>query len=147
VIVKHATNAAGMGIILRGIDAARAPHVLGIERTLKEGKLSHLDHPEEIPTDIFPEAGGGTDTARPAARVLPGILMGEELFQHILRVFVGSEVDVACPLCGVGPVGPMPKLKPFRVAGTSTRACTSSIPSWPTCRCATRRSSWAWKGR
>ena len=49
--------------------------------------------------------------------MLPGILLGEELFQHILRVFVGSEVDVACPMCGVGPTGPMPKLKPFRVAG------------------------------
>ena len=49
--------------------------------------------------------------------MLPGILLGEELYQHILRVFVGSEVDVACPMCGVGPVGPMPKLKPFRVAG------------------------------
>jgi lipoprotein-releasing system permease protein len=120
VIVKHATNAAGMGIILRGIDAARAPRVLGIERTLKEGKISLLDHPEEIPTDIFPDAGPGTVNARPEGerpRVLPGILMGEELFQHILRVFVGSEVDVACPMCGVGPVGPMPKLKPFRVAG------------------------------
>ena len=49
--------------------------------------------------------------------MLPGILLGEELYQHILRVFVGSEVDVACPMCGVGPTGPMPKLKPFRVAG------------------------------
>ena len=49
--------------------------------------------------------------------MLPGILLGEELYQRILRVFMGSEVDVACPMCGVGPVGPMPKLKPFRVAG------------------------------
>jgi lipoprotein-releasing system permease protein len=30
---------------------------------------------------------------------------------------VGSDVDIACPMCGVGPTGPMPKLKPFRVAG------------------------------
>ena len=124
VIVKHATNAAGMGIILRGIDPGRAPRVLGIERTLKEGKVSHLDHPEEIPTDVFPMVPGSAGSDSPAeadrpapARVLPGILLGEELFQHILRVFVGSEVDVACPMCGVGPVGPMPKLKPFRVAG------------------------------
>jgi lipoprotein-releasing system permease protein len=114
VIVKHATNAAGMGIILRGIEPARAPRVLGVERTLKEGRVSYLDHPEEIPKDIvFP---GGDDDAR-EVRLLPGILLGEELFQHILRVFVGSEVDVACPMCGVGPTGPMPKLKPFRVAG------------------------------
>ena len=50
VIVKHATNPAGMGIILRGIEPARAPRVLGIERTLKEGKVAWLDHPEQIPT-------------------------------------------------------------------------------------------------
>lgn len=53
----------------------------------------------------------------PAPRVLPGILLGEELFAHSLRVYMGSEVDVACPLCGSGPTGPMPKLKTFRVAG------------------------------
>jgi lipoprotein-releasing system permease protein len=111
VIVKHATNAAGMGIIVRGIEPGRAPRVLGIERTLKEGKVSFLEHPEKIPNEIF--LPGGSE----GVRVLPGILLGEELFQHILRVFVGSEVDVACPMCGVGPTGPMPKLKPFRVAG------------------------------
>jgi lipoprotein-releasing system permease protein len=114
VIVKHATNAAGMGIILRGIDPARAANVLGIERTLKEGKVSHLERPEEIPDDIL---GFGDRPEKTERRLLPGILLGEELYQHILRVFVGSEVDVACPMCGVGPVGPMPKLKPFRVAG------------------------------
>ena len=115
VIVKHATNAAGMGIILRGIEPARAPLVLGIERTLKEGRVSFLDHPEDIPKDIVFPGGGGDDAGE--VRQMPGILLGEELFQHILRVFLGSEVDVACPMCGVGPTGPMPKLKPFRVAG------------------------------
>ena len=38
VIVKHATNAAGMGIVLRGIDPERAPRVLGVERTLQGGQ-------------------------------------------------------------------------------------------------------------
>ena len=51
------------------------------------------------------------------AESFPGILLGDELYQHTLRVFVGSDVDIACPMCGVGPMGPMPKLKPFRVAG------------------------------
>ena len=120
VIVKHATNAAGMGIVMRGIDPARAPSVLGVERTLKEGKVRYLEHPGEIPNDIIvvmpgdEHEKGEKDEGR---RLLPGILLGEELYQHILRVFVGSEVDVACPMCGVGPLGPMPKLKPFRVAG------------------------------
>jgi lipoprotein-releasing system permease protein len=125
VIVKHATNAAGMGIILRGIEPDRAPHVLGIGTKMKEGKLDYLEHPELIPDDliVMPNEDGeagekeGAERKEPGARVLPGIILGEELFQHILRVFLGSQVDVACPMCGVGPTGPMPKLKPFRVAG------------------------------
>ncbi len=128
VIVKHATNAAGMGIVLRGIEPGRAPNVLGIGAKMKEGKLDYLEHPDQIPNDLIVMPGDepgeegepgeqGQNGEKAARRVLPGILLGEELFQHILRVFVGSEVDVACPMCGVGPTGPMPKLKPFRVAG------------------------------
>jgi len=129
VIVKHATNPAGMGIILRGIDPTRAAKVLGIERTLKAGKVAWLEDPGQIPSDeleiIQPrlrddeEDGADRPKQRPAeARpVLPGILLGEELYEHTLRVFIGSDVDVACPMCGIGPAGPMPKLKPFRVAG------------------------------
>ncbi|HVZ89494.1 MAG TPA: FtsX-like permease family protein [Polyangia bacterium] len=168
VIIKHATNPAGMGIVLRGIDPARAPNVLGLERTMQEGKIAYLQHPAEIPTDdaevIRDLPGGEPDTASPifpppppeksaekqaekqaakqaakkagkqaekqaqkaaakkpppppARPTLPGILLGDELYQHTLRVFVGSDVDIACPTCGVGPLGPMPKLKPFRVAG------------------------------
>jgi len=112
VILKHATNSAGMGIILRGIEPAGAPRVLGIQRMLKGGSLDYLEHPDEIPNDIFP--GGERPEGVP---VLPGVLLGEELYEHILRVFIGSEVDIACPMCGVGPTGPMPKLRPFRVAG------------------------------
>ncbi len=157
VIIKHATNPAGMGIILRGIDPARAPYVLGLERTMQEGKIAFLQHPEQIPTDdgdfmrdsAGPAGDSGSpllpppppdetskgkskgkskdfskDSAKPGGRaplppraIVPGILLGDELYQHTLRVFVGSDVDIACPMCGVGPMGPMPKLKPFRVAG------------------------------
>jgi lipoprotein-releasing system permease protein len=141
VIIKHATNPAGMGIILRGIDAEQAPKVLDLPRTLAEGKVAYLEHPEQIPredAEIFhmapgkdgdADAGGevekpprahghaGEGEEREAQRVVPGILLGEELYARTLRVFLGSDVDVACPLCGVGPAGPMPKLKPFRVAG------------------------------
>ncbi|MFL5304969.1 MAG: FtsX-like permease family protein [Polyangia bacterium] len=144
VIIKHATNPAGMGIIVRGIDPVSAPYVLGLEKTMQEGKISYLSHPNEIPVgafDLVPTGDGDQDDkdapgeakdkpaehgrkqieakkpppAKPA--VLPGILLGDELYQHVLRVFVGSDVDIACPMCGVGPMGPMPKLKEFRVAG------------------------------
>jgi lipoprotein-releasing system permease protein len=149
VIIKHATNPSGMGIILRGIDPASAPRVLDLGRTLREGQVGYLDRPRDIPTDEAdllrpipsepaddegdapakkPRRHGrdrrteGLEEAEPreapAPRaVLPGILLGEELFAHTLRVYLGSDVDIACPMCGVGPTGPMPKLKPFRVAG------------------------------
>ncbi len=150
VIIKHATNPSGMGIILRGIDAATAPKVLDFARTLREGQVGWLERPAEIPTDeadlmrVLPSAtelpdadappapkksahekkrhGAKTDDDKaaevvPPRTVVPGILLGEELFAHTLRVYLGSDVDIACPMCGVGPTGPMPKLKPFRVAG------------------------------
>jgi lipoprotein-releasing system permease protein len=161
VIIKHATNPAGMGIILRGVVPERAPKVLGLAKTMQEGKISYLAHPDQIPSDVFdlrdsaapgdsgstlfppppPEGSQKTGRAKadaegwskkgaeaapkregseappPPRQVLPGILLGDELYQHTLRVFLGSDVDIACPMCGVGPLGPMPKLKPFRVAG------------------------------
>jgi len=88
------------GIVIRGIDPASAASVLDLARTLREGKVSAL---------AAPRAG--------EARARPGIILGEELYARSLRVFVGSEVDVVCPLCKTGPTGPIPGLRTFRVVG------------------------------
>jgi lipoprotein-releasing system permease protein len=51
------------------------------------------------------------------AVVLPGILLGRELASS-LKVVVGDRVNVVSPVGGeLGPQGPMPKSRPFRVAG------------------------------
>ena len=51
------------------------------------------------------------------AQALPGIILGKEL-AHGLKVGLGDRVNVVSPLGGeVGPSGPMPKSRPFRVAG------------------------------
>jgi lipoprotein-releasing system permease protein len=129
VIVKHTSNPAGMGIVLRGIEVDRATRVLDLERTLKGGGVDYLRHPSKIPPELNGGSAAGLDLpegvaspptptlAEVSRRDLPGILLGEELYAHSLRVYMGSEVDVACPMCGLGPTGPMPKLKSFRVAG------------------------------
>ena len=52
----------------------------------------------------------------PDAEVLPGIIIGQELARS-LRVYLGDEVRVVAPLGALGPSGPMPKSRPFRVAG------------------------------
>jgi lipoprotein-releasing system permease protein len=158
VIVKHASNPAGMGIILRGIDATRAPRVLDLARKMSEGKVEYLITPDKIPAEDIelipgsatwgldagsadgtsgasprpkagdepahkpaaasrPSAGAGAKATAPPAPSPPGILLGDELYARTLHVFVGSDVDVACPMCGVGPTGPMPRMRSFRVAG------------------------------
>jgi len=55
--------------------------------------------------------------AAPPGPPLPGIVIGREL-AHSLRVFVGDTVHVVSPLSNeLGPTGPIPKSRPFRVAG------------------------------
>ena len=83
------------------------------------------------------------------AAVLPGILLGEELFAHTsCASIVGSDVDMACPMCGVGPIGAHAEAaKSSAWRATSTRACTSSTRSWPTSRWRRPRSSWACPAR
>ena len=95
VIVKHAhQRRPGMGIILRGIDPARAPHVLGLERTLQEGKVatSSSSDPGGRDRATAPAQSGDEPAAAPATAEapegadgrsgasLPGILLGEELY-------------------------------------------------------------------
>jgi lipoprotein-releasing system permease protein len=96
------------GIVVRGIDPATAGSVLELARSTRDCSLDDLAHPEHIPLDPL---------ADESAKDAPTIILGEELYARTLRVFQGSLVDVVCPLCKMGPNGPMPGLKSFRVAG------------------------------
>ncbi len=58
----------------------------------------------------------GPDPIASPREVLPGIIVGQELARS-LRLYVGDEVNVVSPLGELGPAGPMPKARPFRVAG------------------------------
>jgi lipoprotein-releasing system permease protein len=125
------TGPSAAGIVLRGIDPATAPAVLDLGRTLRDGKIDDLVNPQNIvssPRGVF---GGALDEddpdadrvppvdlppARPA-ELLPGIILGEELYAHTLRVFVGSDVEVVCPMCNMSPTGPIPRQSRFRVGG------------------------------
>jgi lipoprotein-releasing system permease protein len=48
--------------------------------------------------------------------VLPGLIVGQELARS-LRLHVGDEVNVVSPVGDLGPAGPIPRSRPFRVAG------------------------------
>ncbi|MBN2576902.1 MAG: ABC transporter permease [Deltaproteobacteria bacterium] len=102
------SGASPAGVVLRGIDPGTAASVLDLGKTARECTLEDLAHPERVELDpLSPEDSRGA----------PTIILGEELYARTLRVFPGSLVDVVCPLCKMGPSGPMPGLKQFRVAG------------------------------
>jgi lipoprotein-releasing system permease protein len=106
------------GAILKGIDVETVGTVTDLPRNVAEGEgsLEALRHPETIPRGARP-----TDEAPPEpvparkVRPLPGIVVGREL-ARALRVFVGDQVNVVSPFGDLGPAGPQPKARPFRVA-------------------------------
>jgi lipoprotein-releasing system permease protein len=74
-----------------------------------------------VRVDPFGEIDGDTliDDLRPLQRprtVLPGLVVGQELARS-LRLHVGDEVNVVSPLGELGPAGPIPRSRPFRIAG------------------------------
>jgi lipoprotein-releasing system permease protein len=54
--------------------------------------------------------------APPESPSLPAVIIGRELAKT-LRGFVGDEVNVVSPLGDMGPLGPIPKARPFRIGG------------------------------
>ena len=103
------------GAIVKGVDVASVGTVTELPESIEEGKLAWLEEPARIP---LPGKGEHAEEARPPARagkVLPGIVVGRELARQ-LRVFVGDQVNVVSPFGNLGPAGPQPKSRPFRVA-------------------------------
>jgi lipoprotein-releasing system permease protein len=57
-----------------------------------------------------------TATIPPRVAILPGVLVGRELVKQI-NLYDGQEVKIVSPLGQDTPLGPVPRTKPFRVAG------------------------------
>lgn len=93
------------GVVLRGIDPETDMKVTNLHKAMIDGKLSAL----------LPEPGSisiGKDSAPP----LPGLIIGKELARN-LNLFVGDQVNVVSPMGNITPLGMIPKMKGYRVAG------------------------------
>ena len=78
----------------------------------RSGSLDGLGAPFEVPVEGRQDAQDGADTS-----TLSGIILGKELAKQ-LGVAVGDPVSVVSPLGTPSPVGMIPKVKRFVVAGT-----------------------------
>ncbi|MGD8608853.1 MAG: ABC transporter permease [Myxococcales bacterium] len=119
------------GAILHGIDPDTVSQVTDLARNMTHGKLEYLKHPEQIldssldttpagPIDAMIEGAERTAAqglSQPAGQdAMPGLIVGKEL-ARALRLVVGDRVTVVSPEGDLGPSGPIPKTRPFRIAG------------------------------
>ena len=82
------------GVVVRGVDSRMGAVTTNILENIVSGSIEDL------------EAGGD----------VPGIILGQQLLRG-LGLFVGDEIDMISPIGEMGPLGMMPKMKKFRVAG------------------------------
>jgi lipoprotein-releasing system permease protein len=99
------------GAVVMGVDPATVGTVTDLPGTMEDGTIAWLADPAAIPQPPVRDESSG-----PPGRTLPGIVVGREL-ARALRVFVGDQVSVVSPFGDLGPAGPQPKSRPFRVAG------------------------------
>ena len=91
------------GVVVRGIDPDRMTRVIEIQRYMKEGSLEALKNPHSVMLD-------GKTTS------LPGLILGSRLAGQ-LGVMMGDPIQVISPLGTLGPLGIIPKIRRFVVAG------------------------------
>jgi len=71
---------------------------------------------DELGEFLLPEAPADRRSRERALDLLPGLIVGAELARS-LRLHVGDEVNLVSPNGELGPTGPMPRSRPFRIAG------------------------------
>lgn len=83
---------------------------------LPAGDLDRNARLAELEEFLLPEDPEDRRRREAAADLLPGLIVGAELARS-LRLHVGDEVNLVSPNGELGPAGPMPRSRPFRVAG------------------------------
>jgi lipoprotein-releasing system permease protein len=113
-------------VVLKGIDPGTVGQVTDLQKNTDVGGLDYLANPEKLKALGGPpilndkrdedEPEREKEAPKIERRSLPGVIIGRELAKN-LRLYLGDEVNIVSPLGGIGPSGPIPKSKPFRVAG------------------------------
>lgn len=119
------------GAVLKGIDVDSVASVTDLARNIDPdlGSLQNLVYPERIPKpgQTRPPSGRNDPLIPPgilgskepveedSGEVLPGLVIGREM-ARTLRVWLGDKVTVMNPLGELGPQGPIPRSRVYRIA-------------------------------
>jgi lipoprotein releasing system LolC/E family transmembrane protein len=105
------------GALIAGIDVGKEKpaHIL---QYVDEQALDFLKDPTLIPItkNVDHNTGFSIGQASEGKNDLPGVIVGKEMAGS-LQVFVGDVISLISPVGDLGPTGPIPKAKSFRVAG------------------------------
>ena len=99
------------GVVVRGVPPDLEEAVVDLQAHLTSGSLAGLGAPFEVPIE------GSEKDGRPDTTTLTGVILGQELAKQ-LGLAIGDPVSVVSPLGTPSPVGPIPKVKRFALAGT-----------------------------
>lgn len=121
--VMITTEASVTGAVLKGIDIETVGEVTDLEKNVEAGRIQDLVFTDRIPkSPPLPPDDWGMDPDAPPPpppepddEVLPGIVVGREMARS-LRVWIGDRVTVMNPLGELGPQGPIPRSRTYRVA-------------------------------
>ncbi|MBS2022887.1 MAG: FtsX-like permease family protein [Deltaproteobacteria bacterium] len=142
VMISHRDALTGSEI--KGIEPSTVGQVSELPKQVIAGEVAWIDDPSQIPrlpakphaalsSDLqdqdpdqyledtyerrkrHPEEDTASKIDDDALFKIPGICIGKEM-SHALRVWVGDVVSVITPLGDMGPTGPVPRGKNFRVA-------------------------------
>jgi lipoprotein-releasing system permease protein len=97
------------GVFMRGIEPASELKTTDILKYLSEGSVEDLITTPPSPPLVKGGNGGGAQT-------YPWIILGREL-ASMLGVMKGDVINVLSPMGEIGPLGMLPRIKNFQVAG------------------------------
>lgn len=112
------------GVVVRGVPPDMEEAVIDLKAHLTSGSLEGLGAPFEVPVERGDDPQGPKDGKdkhplgpKRDMTTLTGVILGGELAKQ-LGLALGDPVSVVSPLGTPSPVGPIPKVKRFVLAGT-----------------------------
>jgi lipoprotein-releasing system permease protein len=113
------------GVVVRGVPPQDDAAIVDLKAHLTSGSIDRLGADFEVavhagdepPPDKKTDRGKGGGKSEPSTTTLSGVIIGQELAKQ-LGVEIGDPVSVVSPIGTPSPVGMIPKVKRFAVAGT-----------------------------